>query len=55
MKEDLDLLIWIGIFVALLVLSLMCVGWTIYALAKYGSYPINEVPSWALWFMFKHK
>ena len=32
---------------------LICVGWTIYAFVKYGNTPIAEVPTWALWFMFK--
>ena len=41
------------LIVLLALLSLICVGWTIYAFVKYGGKPIDEIPSWALWFMFR--
>ena len=50
-----ETLITIGIWVLVIsgaIFGLICVGWTIYAFAKYGNQPITEIPSWALWFMF---
>ena len=35
------------------IVALICVGWSIYAFVKYGNKPITEIPSWALWFMFR--
>ena len=41
------LLVIIGIFI------LINVFWCIYAFAVYGNKTINEIPGWALWYMFK--
>jgi len=45
----------IGIILASLLIALLflCLFWTIYAFAKYGGYSINEIPSWALFFMWR--
>ena len=36
-----------------IILSLLCVFWTIYAAIKYGNKPITEIPTWAIWFMYR--
>ena len=49
MKDIIMFIVWgmLGIFAGI------CIFWSIYAFVKYGNMPITEVPSWALWFMFK--
>lgn len=46
------ILMWtaIGLFV---VFAAINTGWSIYAFAKYGGKPIEEVPMWAAYYMFR--
>ena len=39
-------------FILLVIISLTCIGVSIYCFITYGNKPIAEVPSWALPFMF---
>lgn len=49
----LRVLVWAG--AALLIsFCLINVFWVIYAFAKYGGQPIDQIPAWALWYMFRH-
>ena len=53
LKETLTVFsIWAAMIVVCLFIVIY-IGWTIYAFAKYGNQPITEVPSWALWFMWR--
>jgi hypothetical protein len=42
------ILVVIGILIALSIIAL-----EVYVWITYGGKPIGEIPSWALWFMFK--
>lgn len=42
-------LIFLVLVVAFLLIN---VFWTIFAFVKYGSMPINEIPAWALFYMW---
>ena len=56
MKKNKDYIIGIigwSLFVLLIIFICICIFWTVYAFAKYGGQPINEIPAWALWFMFR--
>ena len=39
-------------FIILVIISLACIGVSIYCFITYGGKPITEVPSWALPFIF---
>ena len=42
------------ILTIVVVLALLgCIGTSIYCWITYGGAPIEKIPSWALWFMFK--
>ena len=50
---DEEIFIFIGIFIAAAA-GLGYFAMFMYCMTTYGSLPITEVPSWALWFMWGH-
>lgn len=44
------LVVAFSIFIAFLLINIF---WTIFAFVKYGSMPITEIPSWALFYMWR--
>lgn len=52
-KETLKGIVIIALGILMVIFTGIYVFWTIYAFVKYGAKPIDEVPAWALRFMFK--
>lgn len=50
---DKTLIFYISILVIGVVLLLTLIGFTIAAWVQYGNKPIDEIPMWALWLMWK--
>ena len=46
------ILMWVFI-IALIAFVGINIFWLIYAFVKYGGKPISEIPSWALFYMFR--
>lgn len=46
------ILFWIAIGLAI-TFVLINGGWSVYAFVKYGGKPLDQIPTWALWYMFR--
>lgn len=60
LKEKLTKYLFEVVLIILIILSIVlilaflgCIGTCIYCWITYGGKPIEEIPLWALWFMFK--
>ena len=52
-KDNIAFIFGISLIVLIALFALINVFWVIYAFVKYGSYPVNEIPAWALFYMFR--
>ena len=53
LKENIaTICFWAVVFVGILI-ALSIIVLEVYVWITYGGKPITEIPSWALWFMFK--
>ena len=52
MSDKLRTVIYYFVVISLCILLITFIGMEIYVWISYGGKPINEIPTWALWFMF---
>lgn len=55
MKHNWIVIFWILCFIAVVALAIFGIVMSIYVCVTYGNKPIEEVPFWAIWWLFGGK